>query len=214
MAERTRSDRLTGGRLYETAAQRSSGETARAMVGQADVLRRESWTLTKRVHVLHRQASDAELDALTNKRAAESPVEVLEYLSEQGIAWRDIASVVGVSVAAVKKWRQGETMTGENRLRLAGFAAVLDKLHDRMISDPASWLEMPIVRDVFVTGLDLLIADRRDLLIQHAVDYESVPKEAVLDAFDPEWRTTRVDDSFETVVGADGKLSIAPKSSF
>ena len=58
-----------------------------------------------------------------------------------------------------------------------------------MIADPASWLEVPVIGDVPICGLDLLAARRDDLVfrlaLQHGVDPESV-----LHEFEPDWRST------------------------
>ncbi len=135
---------------------------------------------------------------------------LLDQLGEQGMAWRDVARMVGVSVAAVQKWRRGEGITGANRLKLAGIVALLAYLRDNMISEPVSWLEVPIRQGVSVSALDLLIAGRYDLVLELANDEHSPVETAndVLDEFDPSWHTTRVEDRFEVFTAADGVPSI------
>lgn len=139
--------------------------------------------------------------------------ELLALLSDYGLAWRDVARLVKVSVPAVQKWRRGEGITGGNRLRLAGVVALLECLEDKMINEPASWLEVPVLRDVAVTGMDMLAAGRHDLVLELAADdpVVGVERTQVLDEFDPDWRTTRVDNSFEVVEADDGILSIRPR---
>jgi len=139
---------------------------------------------------------------------------LLGKLSDAGMAWRDVARLVGVSVAAVQKWRRGEGITGANRLKLAGIVAVLQCLHEEMINEPVSWLEMPVHAGVALTSVDLMAAGRYDLVLELA-DGEHSPAEttiAVLDEFDPHWRDTRVDETFEVFVADDGIPSIRPRA--
>lgn len=139
---------------------------------------------------------------------------LLVELGDAGLAWRDVARLVGVSVPAVQKWRRGEGITGANRLKLARIVALLTYLSDNMIDEPASWLEIPVRPGVAVSKMDLLIAGRYDLVLELASDeYSSVETTIdVLDEFDPDWRTTRVDEQFEVYIASDGTPAIRPRS--
>ncbi|MFE3748252.1 hypothetical protein ACFXO5_23775 [Bacillus subtilis] len=138
---------------------------------------------------------------------------MLEELSDLGFAWRDIAKIARVSVAAVTKWRRGERVTESNRRRLAEVLALVDMLTDRMIDEPVSWLEMRQRDNVALTAMDMFAAGRSDLVLELASDYtDGVALDAAFDAFEPNWRETRVDDAFETFVADDGVVSIRPKS--
>lgn len=129
------------------------------------------------------------------------------------MAWRDVARLVNVSVPAVQKWRRGDGMTGENRFRLAGVLALLVCLENKMVNQPVSWLEMPVLRDVSVSAMDLIAADRYDLVLELAADVTADEGQRIqaLDEFDPAWRATRVDEKFEVFEAEDGILSIRPR---
>jgi transcriptional regulator with XRE-family HTH domain len=138
---------------------------------------------------------------------------LLTRLSDHGLSWTDIARIVGVSVPAVQKWRRGAGITGENRLRLARLAALLEILERYLIAEPCSWLEMPVITGVSVSGMDLLEADRYDLVLELARG-EVAPgdRSSILDEFASDWRESRVDDAFEIVTANDGRLSIQARS--
>lgn len=182
----------------------------------ADLVEDVAW-LNSQVHdhhqnaaELHSRTSQLHTDALAEMlrthagAVASRPLtELLAELGDQGFAWRDIARLVGVSVPALRKWRQGEQATGENRLRVARLVGLCDLLKERgLIDDPASWLELPLVYDVPVSGIDLLAAGRTDLLFRRALHHDTDP-EAILDEFDPDWRTT-YRGAFEVFEAEDG----------
>ncbi len=163
----------------------------------------------------HREALVSDLDARANPMLArKSTVDLLEQLRDEGFAWRDVARVVGVSVTAVQKWRRGERAQPLNRRTIAKIVAVVDMLRERGIDDPAAWLEMPIKDQVSVTCIDLLAADRFDLAMEFSVNTATMSwtPDEILDEFDPRWRTTQMDDAFETFVAKDGIRSIRPRS--
>lgn len=144
--------------------------------------------------------------------AAEPLVELLAMLADEGFAWRDVARLVGVSVPALRKWRQGEAATGENRLKVASLVALCEVLRDKALqSDPASWLELPMLEDVPVTGLDLYAANRIDLLFRRALHFDADP-ETILDEFDPSWRST-YRGAFEVFEAEDGLPGIRLRDS-
>lgn len=129
------------------------------------------------------------------------------------MAWRDVARLLRVSVPAVQKWRRGEGMSGANRLRLARVVAALDMLKQYLISEPVSWLEMPIKEGVALTRLDLLVGNRFDLALELVSDGdEPIVVDPILDEFDPTWRESRVDTAFELFVADDGVVSIRPRT--
>ena len=57
--------------------------------------------------LLHRRAFDAQLNARARDIARRPALDILEELASCGFAWRDIARMVGVSVPALRRWRQG-----------------------------------------------------------------------------------------------------------
>ncbi len=160
-------------------------------------------------------SADAEALRIDNRAqslAARPMVEMLDRLADTGLAWRDIAALAGVSVPAVRKWRQGGTASGPNRLQIARLVALVDWLEDeKFVTDVASWLEVPLVAAVPVTRLDLLISRREDLVIASLTGDET-PAEALLDQFDAEWRNRDRSD-FEVFEADDGLRSIRRRDS-
>jgi hypothetical protein len=159
---------------------------------------------------LHTDALQELIRTRANALSAKPLKELLLSLGEGGFAWRDIARLVGVSVPALRKWRQGESATPENRLKVARLLALCDMLEEKAaIADPASWLEMPLVEDVPVCGLDLLLANRSDLLFRRALHHGADP-EALLEEFDPDWRST-YRGPFELFEADDGLPGLRPR---
>lgn len=204
----------TGGSRYEWADIPQTGKPARAhTAGQANVLLQEIADLHARADALARDSNASDLEQRQQLIMRELPsTEALTALSEYGFAWRDIARVVGVSVPAITKWRRGAGTTPENRAKIAKLLALLQILELKMVNEPASWLEMPLREGVAASRLDLLAAGRYDLVIDLASspDLDTAITKA-LDGYDEDWRTTLVDDTFETFLADDGVVSIRPR---
>lgn len=157
----------------------------------------------KSTRQLHTDALEEFLRRESDGLASRPLTDLLSELADYGLAWRDIARLVGVSVPALRKWRQGEPATGENRLKVARLVGLCHLLKEHgLIDDPASWLELPLVYDVPVSGIDLLAAGRTDLLFRRALHHDADP-EAILDEFDPDWRAT-YRGAFEVFEAEDG----------
>lgn len=158
---------------------------------------------------LHRDVREERLVEETRSVAKRSAESLLDDLSERGFSWRDIARMVRVSVPAVKKWRRGEAISGENRYRLAAVCALCEILDEELlIDDLATWFEIPIDDASAVTPIDLVVAGRLDLVQEHA--HENVAPSELLDEYDPTWRERRASD-FEVVRADDGMMSIRSK---
>jgi hypothetical protein len=202
----------TGGSLYSFPPLPRTHTTSE-IASEADVLHRQVRDLQGRSGELRRSTLIIDLEKRRNVQARKAPKASLDELSELGFAWRDIAKVAAVSVAAVTKWRHGENVTEGNRRRLAEILALVDMMGDRMIDEPVSWLEMRPRDNVALTPMDMLAGGRSDLVLELASDYNyGAAIDAAFDAFEPNWRETRVDDTFETFVADDGIVSIRPKS--
>ena len=67
------------------------------------------------------------------------------------------------------------------------------------------------LRHLLAHLLAMLVENRRDLVVSSMVGPETSP-EAVLDAFQPDWRT-RHESEFEVFTAADGQRSIRAKRS-
>lgn len=117
-----------------------------------------------------------ELEQMARAFRRRSPTQLLEALNAGfGIAWNDIATVVGISRQAVMKWRKRQALPDIRRFgslcKLAAFASCVQ----RSGGDPGYWLAMPLqlsddvephltVADVLATGhfeLGLRHFDRR-----------------------------------------------------
>jgi transcriptional regulator with XRE-family HTH domain len=205
-------DVLTGG-THSFQPLPETRRTAASLASDADVLNRQTEWLHADASELRRSAQLLELEEQQTLDAVQSGRTLLTRLSDHGLSWTDIARIVGVSVPAVQKWRRGAGITGENRLRLARLAALLEILERYLIAEPCSWLEMPVITGVSVSGMDLLEADRYDLVLELARG-EVAPgdRSSILDEFASDWRESRVDDAFEIVTANDGRLSIQARS--
>jgi transcriptional regulator with XRE-family HTH domain len=147
---------------------------------------------------------------MTADRGKASITEMLAELADLGFAWRDIARLVGVTVAAVQKWRRGEGATGESRRRVASLLAACDLIAEHYeVREIASWFEMPLVGEAPVTPIDLYVEERVDLVFDYASGHAD--PEQILSDFDPRWRE-RYRSDFEVFRAADGQLSIRPKA--
>lgn len=194
----------------ETAAPNTVSRTMtiQELVDDAGHLRNTTRVLGEDVAEIHHQAFKAQLNDRARQLAKQSPGDMLNQLADGGFAWRDIARLVGVSVPAVRRWRQGESPTGEHLLAIARIVAFEQILReDHLVSDVASWMEMPLSPEVAVTGLDLaadgLYEDLLDLVAAHATS------EAVLDRWQPAWRE-RYMSEFEVFEAPDGEIGIRP----
>jgi len=181
-----------------------------ALIDEAGFLRRRTKLLNDDVTDLHQDVQLGELTQRSRNRAKLSEGELLNELSGLGFAWRDIARMAGVSVPAVQKWRRGESASGENRFRLAQLVALCDMVsEDHMVADVGGWFEVPISTAAPVTPLDLLAAEREDLVLEHASEHVSA--EVILSRFDDGWRD-RYRSEFEVFVASDGKPSLRPRA--
>ena len=117
--------------------------------------------------------------------------------------------MVGVSVPAMQKWRRGEKASGDSRQKGASLLAACDLIRDHyMVEDIAAWVEMPLVKRVPITPIDLYADDRADLVFAFASGQED--PEALMSQFDPDWRD-RYQSDFETYVASDGNHSVRLK---
>lgn len=198
--DRTRADSATSPTI-DRPTQTSQDELAE----QAGFLRSRARLLTQDVIETHHEALAVQLEARTDEAAKRSVADLLGELADAGFSWRDIARLVGVTVPAVRKWRQGEPATGQNRRSVARLLAFVDVLRsDHLVQDVPSWLEMPL-RTPAVTGLDVYAAGRSDLLLAHAARH--ISSDVVLDAVNPEWRQD-ASDRFEVFTADDGEQGI------
>ena len=172
---------------------------------RAGILHTMTRVLTDDAAGLHHRTIEIQLRSRSEEAAKRAATDLLEELAAGGLAWRDIARLIGVTIPAVRKWRQGELPTGAHRKELARLLAFIDVLRsDHLIMDVPSWLEMPI-GDSYVTGLDIYAARFIEPLVMHAAGHISA--EQLLNAFDPAWRSA-TDSRFEVITASDGQAAI------
>jgi hypothetical protein len=155
----------------------------------------------------HRAAQLQTLELLARDHARDDVVTLLDVLStERGLGWSDIARLVGVSVQAVRKWRRGEAVTGENRLAVARVVALFDMLSSETpVQDPAGWLEIPVIEGYALRHLDLYRLGHADLLFDLA--HLRISPEAAMAELTPEWRE-RYALEHEVYEAEDGQRSV------
>ncbi len=170
---------------------------------QSESLVNDSQDLHESIGRMHSDSLEQELRSITLRRARERLPVLLDRLSTLGFSWRDIARICGVSVPAVRKWRRGESATGENRQRVASAVALCEIAEERYhIADVAGWLETPVHPEAPLSGLDLIASERLDLVFKLARDQPGDP-EQVLDEFEPDWRVHYCSE-VEVFTAADG----------
>lgn len=191
------------------AAGREGTRTLADIVGEATWGRRKADLLREEAELLSAGFGRVEDDGLrgilrlrTSQQKKEPLVDRLNALSDLGFAWADLARIFGVSVPALRKWRQGEAASPSNDFRVAELVALCEMLDEDVptVADVASWLEMPFTSDSPLTGIDLLAEGRIDLVLRYARNNYG---DVILDEFDPGWRE-RPQSPIEVVVGPDG----------
>lgn len=191
------------------AAQRSATQTSTQLTEEVGFLRSQVRQLSDDTQGLHLDTQLNEWNDRAMRRGKEAPLDLLAHLSDLGFSWRDIARMVRVSVPAVQKWRRGTKVTGENRRMLANLVAACDLIsEDYLVSEVASWFEMPLVSDIPVTPIDLYAQEQYQLLFDYASSH--LDTESVLNQLDPEWRQRYASD-FEVFQAEDSQLSIRTK---
>lgn len=198
-------------RVSRTRTIEELAQEAHDLTDQAGQLRNVNAVLANDLSNVHHRAFKVQIETHTAKIAKRAPTELLSDISEMGFGWRDIARMVGVSVPALRRWRHGESPTGEHSRRIAELAAFVRILtEDHLVADVASWMEMPITRDVPLSGIDLY-ADGHLLAIFDLASEHITPEQA-LDEADPGWRE-RYHSDFEVFRAGDGQPAIRPRSS-
>ena len=180
----------------------------RSLSLRADYLRTRVDMLGDEVQELHGEVRERDLTDRTLEKTKKSVAGLLDELkSDRGMGWSDIAEVLGVSISAIRKWRQGGDANPERRSKLARMATLLDVLEEKgLIQDPAAWMEMDLPLDAgyFIRPLDLYLEGHVPALIELAEQRQTVTQ--MLDQVRPNWRASRSD--FEVFLDRDGERSI------
>lgn len=147
----------------------------------------------------------------TDEKARLGLVSLLSELTAgYGLGWSDIASLVGVSVPAVRKWRHGGDITPARLQGVARLAAFLNILEEDDVRDPAAWLNLPLddfdeeISPDFVTKKEIYssggVIDLLAFAKRHISHDELLSRASVLERSGP--HRTRV------IKAPDGNLSI------
>jgi hypothetical protein len=157
----------------------------------------------------HRRFLTRELEERAAQKGKGGVIQLLDELTdERGMSWTHIAKLVGVSVPTLRKWRNGGSITGENRGRLARLAAFLEMLEVLNVQDPASWLEMPLWDKVPLTPLDVYVTVGPQRLLEYAGGHLDGPSQ-LLDELDPDWQGRYLDSGYRVNEGPDGYLVVS-----
>jgi len=185
--------------------------SADALAERAGFLRNQVRYVVTEAASMHSDALLLQLNDRTNEMRRRNPLELLSGLAEEGFAWRDIARIVGVSVPALRKWREGRRLSPEHAVALARFCAffVIAKSDHLPVHDVAAWLEQPLVPGYKVTGLDLAASRRYEDLLQLAADH--LKAEHLLDRYYADWREDIQSDA-EVFIAPDGQPGIRATS--
>jgi len=196
----------TGGQVASTYRLPHESETAGSRLNDWSALRDRASDLHAEVADGHQAARQQQLNQRTLAVALRDPHDLVSDLSERGLSWSTIARLIGVTSTALRKWRRGETITGENRRKLAMAVAFLDLVKTALspLEDASSWLEMPLADEVTVTAADIYAAGGVNILLDWASG--RLTAEAMLDAFDKDWRSHyATDERFALALADDGQ---------
>ena len=192
-----------------------------SVIVELEYRRNESKLRVENILKLHESIDRDHLDSLMEElkvlaaRLDGKPVQtLLDQLNDLGFPWRDIARICGVSVPAVRKWRQGASTTDEERQSIAlvvAFCEIAAKQYH--IMDVAAWLEKPLHTDAPITRIDLMASERFDLILELAreqpVDSDKIldQSDKILDQYDSDWRD-RYRSNVEVFTAADGQFGL------
>jgi len=171
-------------------------------------LRDETGLLHGDASALHHETRQLDLRKRTTDKVRKSVRQLLHELAlERGMGWADIADLVGVSVAAVRKWRTDGGATPDNRDRLARLAAFLDALEDCGVEDAAQWAEiaLPLPDGYTITPIEVYRRGGEQELLDYACGHGTAEEAA--DSAIPGWRQDRASD-FEVYDAADGHRAL------
>lgn len=182
-----------------------------ALARRAGVLREDVASLQGDAGEVHRTTLTLDLSNRAARKGHQSPSVLLEDMFlNKGFSWTSLAKMMRVSIPAIRKWRKGDSISGENRRRLSILAAFIDVLEEHYkVSDPASWMEMPLMEDPPVTAVEIYANGNFQVLLEYAGGHFDAA--AVLDESMPGWRESHVPSEFEVFTGPDGEPAFARK---
>ena len=202
----------TGGQVASTYRLPHESETGGPRLNDWSALRDRASDLHAEVADGHQAARQQALNQRTLAVALRDPHDLVSELGDRGLSWSTVARLTGVTSTAVRKWRRGEAITGENRRKLAAVVAFLDLITAALspLADASSWLEMPLADGVTLSAADIYAAGGANILLDWASGRQGA--EEMLDTFDRDWRSHyAADEHFEIAVADDGQPMIVEK---
>lgn len=136
------------------------------------------------------------LDELTDDLVGVSVLDHLAELRRHGLLWSTVAEIVGVTDAAIRKWRRGEPIDTRHRIRVSRLVA-LNRLYTSYAAEEgptafAEWLSKPIVRQFTAAPIQILALNR---------DAESGELQALLDWMLAHSDSERAEDLLDRYLG-------------
>jgi hypothetical protein len=210
-AQGTSAETVSTGPAVSTLADVWQDETSYALIDahwrqQRQLLVRtsENVAAAHREHYAERVADATEV----NRRRG-----VLDLLGDlsgtYGVPWSDIASMLEISVPALRKWRHNSGITPENHHKLATLVAFFGVLGE-LVASPASWMAMRLVEGYNVTASDVYSSVAAGRLLDLAAGNPGASADAVLDALEPTWRDKWI-SRYEVFEAEDGEMSMRPR---
>jgi hypothetical protein len=151
----------------------------------------------------------------STSHARQSGEELLDDLAlNRGLAWQTIATMLGVTSAAIRKWRRGGSVAPENRAELAALVAFFEELEriEKPIADLGSWIEMRVRDDTTLTPAEIYRSGAYGRLLLIHWTCGEIHTATMLDRFDSSWREDYAPDpNFRVGVGPDGERAIVPR---
>jgi transcriptional regulator with XRE-family HTH domain len=211
-AEGTSEGSVEGSATANTDVMSSVGTSSDSPQWAPTELRHATGGLRDRAHIvksdvddLHHEVQDYDLTVRASLKSRQGHVNLLAELADaRGMSWGDIAAAVGVSLSAVRKWRNGGTCTPNNRTALARLAALLDLAEEATIVDPAGWLLTEVEHGYTIRYIDLIAAGAENLVLDCAFMHKT--EREALDEFNPAWRESKA-RRFDIVEDGDGVRS-------
>lgn len=181
--------------------------TTQHLIPQVSMLRYRANDVHADVSTLGRSIYDINLKERTAAQERSSINTLLASVTQAGVGWAALSRLLKISVPAIRKWRQGQGASPQNREALAELSALIQMLDEQfMVEDPASWLEIPLA-GTNTSLVDLYAAGRTDLILDYAGRWIK-SADQVMDAFDPAWRAKVSKQEFETYIAADGQPAV------
>jgi len=210
-AQGTSAETVSAGPAVSTLADVWQDETSYALIDGRWRWQRQILVRTSKNAATARCAHYAE--RVTDATEANKRRSVLDLLGElsgtYGVAWSDIASMLGISVPALRKWRHNSGTTPENHQKLASLVAFFGVLGE-IVASPASWMSMKLVDGYNVTAVDVYGPSAVGRLLDLAAGDPGVTADTVLDALEPDWKDKRI-SRYEVFEAEDGEMSMRPR---